>query len=520
MQYDVLIIGAGASALSSALFAKQEGLSVALVTKEFPTRAQTSMAQGGINAALGKDDTVELHIEDTLKSSHALADEKMVQHLCQSAPEAIEWLDSIGVCFSRTPNGEIAQRKLGGAKHPRACYAQDYTGLKILHTLYDQVNKENIDIFNQRFLLDILTKEQKIIGATFLNMRNSQVETFSAKSVIVATGGYAKIYGKHSTNSKSSTGDGLVAAYKAGAILSNLEFIQFHPTALKNSSILISESARGAGGYLVDNNEQRFCDELRPRDEVSRAIYEQMKKSDVFLDLRHLDKKFIEESLPQEQKLAKLYEDIDLTKELIPIKPAAHYSMGGIEVDANSQTNIEGLFSVGECANHNVHGANRLGGNSLLELIVFGKDAAKGAASYAKTQEFQTVDAQESQQEIDTIFQYEGGINLYDMKDLVADLFYKNVGILRKESELQEALDALKNIKNNLSKIALQDKTKEFNQELIELLEFHNMVELAQLIVMSALKRKESRGAHYRADFLEESAEFAQPTRIAQGEFL
>jgi len=512
MQKNVLIIGAGGAGLTSALSACEAGAKVRIITKEYPTRSQTCMAQGGINASLGNagEDSVESHIKNTLKSAHSLADEKMVEFLCEKASEAIEYLDSIGVCFSRTKDNKIAQRTLGGASAPRACYAQDYTGLKILHTLYDKcLENENIEILSERYLLDFIIDEDSVKGAKVLNIRSGEIETYNASSVIVATGGYARIYDKHSTNSKSSTGDGIATAFRAGVKLSNMEFIQFHPTALKNSAILISESARGAGGHLLNSKGERFVDELLPRDMVARAIDKQIKNGeDVFLDIRHLGVEFIDEELPQERKLAKLYENIDPVSELIPIKPVAHYTMGGIEVDANSETNIKGLFAVGECANHNVHGANRLGGNSLLELIVFGREVGKYATKNAKevTLEIKIEDIEFKDDKPE--------ISFYEIRKELGDLFYNFVGIIRDEKGLDKASNILKEYISLVPKMGVEDNSKIYNTNYVEFLEFKNMLTIAEIILNSAIVRKESRGAHFRDDFQDESKNFEQNTIV------
>lgn len=508
----VIIIGAGGAGLVAALSAKESGAKVTVITKEYPTRSQTCMAQGGINAVLSEDggDSIELHVQNTLKSAAGLADESAVRYMCQEAPRAVAWLDSIGVCFSRTNESKIAQRKLGGAYAPRACYAQDYTGLKILHTLYDRCLAEGIEILNERYLLEFLTckdaqEKTSVCGVSVLNKRSGEVQTYEAQSVIVATGGYSRIYHNYSTNSSSSTGDGIATALRAGAKASDLEFVQFHPTALKNSSILISESARGAGGYILNSKGERFVNELLPRDEVSKAIDAEISKGeDIFLDIRHLGSEFIEKELPQEAKLAKLYENIDPACELIPIKPAAHYTMGGIDVDENSSTCIAGLYAVGECANHRVHGANRLGGNSLLELVVFGRQAGKNAAEHAKSSD-KSLDLQERkivlQEQITEIKEYTNEINFYEKQKFLGDLFYKNVGIKMDKTALQNVLNEVQEMKNILPKMGLDDKTKIYNTNLIEFLEFKNMLDLAELIIISAINRQESRGAHFRVDF-------------------
>lgn len=501
MRSDVLIIGAGGAGLMAALSAKEEGASVRVISKEYPTRSQTCMAQGGINAALGNvgEDSVEAHIANTLKSAHGLADEEMVRFMCEAAPKTVAWLDSIGVCFSRTQDAKIAQRRLGGASAPRACYAQDYTGLKILHTLYDRCNAEGIEMLNEKYLLDLIKDEnERVCGAKFLNIRSGELEIYRASCVILASGGYSRVYGKNSTNSTASTGDGIAAAKRAGAKLLGMEFVQFHPTALKNSSILISESARGEGGYLLNSKGERFTNELLPRDEVSRAINaEILKGEEIFLDIRHLGEAFIDKGLPQERKLAKLYENVDPVYELIPIRPVAHYTMGGIEVDKNSQTNVSGLYACGECANHKVHGANRLGGNSLLEIVVFGKQAGINAAKEAlslKTEESHVNDER-------VLFEFESSakheLDFYAIRDEVGDLFYNKVGIVRTKRELSEAKEKIEELDSKLHLMGVSDSSHVYNTNLVEFLEFKSVLEICDSIVSAALEREVSAGAHF-----------------------
>jgi succinate dehydrogenase / fumarate reductase flavoprotein subunit len=507
----VIVIGAGGAGLVAALNAHEGGAKVTVLTKEYPTRSQTCMAQGGINAALSNvsQDSIEAHIQNSLKSAHGLANEDAVRFLCEEAPKAVGWLDSIGVPFSRTKDSKIAQRTLGGASAPRACYAQDYTGLKILHTLYDRCLASGIEILSEKYLLDFITCQDTdnkpyVTGVSVLNKRSGEVEVYESGSVVVATGGYSRIFHKHSTNSVATTGDGVASAVRAGARLSDMEFIQFHPTALKGSSILISESARGAGGHLLNSKGERFTNELAPRDEVARAIHEQMAKGeDVFLDIRHLGSEFIDEELPQERKLAKLYENIDPVHDLIPIKPVAHYSMGGIEVDKNSMSNIEGLYAVGECANHKVHGANRLGGNSLLELVVFGKQAGINAAKYAQNFN-KSIDMSEQKTAADNFIEdvkkFSNKINFYEKQELLGELFYKKVGIKRDKTALESALNEVRELIKDLPQMGVSDKSKIYNTNLIEFIEFKNMLELSELTLICAISREESRGAHFRVD--------------------
>ena len=505
MIYDVLIIGSGGAGLSAALTAKEMGAKVLVVGKSYPTRSQTSMAQGGINAVLNEDiDSIESHIEDTIKSGDGLSNKEIVEYVCKEAPATIKWLDSIGTLFSRKGNF-IAQRRLGGAKAPRACYAQDYTGLKILHTLYDNAIKEDIEFLDEHFLLNLIVEENFVKGATFLDIKTSQVKQILAKSVILATGGYSKIYKNFSTNSSHATGDGIAAAIRAGCRLSDMEFVQFHPTALKKSSILISEAARGAGGKLINQNGENFIDELLTRDKLSRAIFDEIEKeNEIFLDIRHLGEDFIEKNLPQERKLSIIYEGIDPIKEPIPIKPAAHYTMGGIDVDKNLETNIKNLYAVGECANAKMHGANRLGGNSLLEITVLGRLAGKKSAINAnknlveeKTYERTVIDANF----IKGVFNFPNKIDFYEKREFLSKIFYQNVGVKREEMGLKGVLSVVRQMQRELAFMGINDKSPLYNTNLIELIEFGNMIELSETILVSAISRNESRGAHFRVDY-------------------
>lgn len=509
---DVLIIGSGGAGLVAAIAAKQEGAQVTVVGKSFPTRSQTSMAQGGINAAMAfmnDEDSVDAHIADTLKSAQGLADEERVKRLCTDAIDMISWLDQIGVPFSRTSERKIAQRRLGGASGIRACYAQDYTGLKILHSLYDHACKMGVKFINEHFLLDYLVDEnggkQCIGGASFLNIRTGEVVALEAKSVVIATGGYSRVYHGYSTNSTQATGDGLAAALRAGARLSDMEFIQFHPTALKNSTILISESARGAGGHLLNAKKERFTDELAPRDVVARAIADEIARGgEVYLDIRHLGEGFIDHELPQERKLAMIYEDVDPVVELIPIKPVAHYTMGGIDVDAKGMTNIQGLFAVGEAANARVHGANRLGGNSLLELVVFGWDVGSEASALAKASTAVPCDRKSviasHESHLERLRSMTPTEDFYAQREVMGKAFYEQAGIQRDGATLMDLLDKVEGIKVNLSKMGPKDGTKIYNTNLVEFLEFCNVLSLSEVIVQGAIARQESRGAHYRVD--------------------
>jgi len=519
---DVLIIGSGGAGLTAALAAKDistvDGVglgnaSILVVGKAYPTNSQTSMAQGGMNAALGNvgEDHISAHISDTIKSARGLCDEDMVRQMCADAPKTIQWLESIGVPFSRLDNGKsgietVAQRQMGGASSKRACYAQDYTGLKILHTLYDTCLKENIDFLDEHYFLNLIVEDGTAKGATFLDIRTGEIKQINAKSVILATGGYGSLYHGYTTNAYGSTGDGVAAVLRAGGAVSDMEFVQFHPTALKGSSILISESARGEGGYLVNSDGERFVDELKPRDEVARAIFNEFQKEqEVFLDVRHIGEEKLMELLPQEIALCKLHEHVDPATELIPIKPVAHYSMGGIDVDyALEVTGIKGCFAVGECSNAKVHGANRLGGNSLLEITAFGKFAGENAykhAVYASNKEADETQRQHDKKQIESIYKKENSLNFYTHRETLGQLFYEKVGIVRDNAQLTEAMEEVIAMQVLQKKMGLSDKSPTNNTNLIEYLEFQNALLLAPAIISAAIARDESRGAHYKIGF-------------------
>jgi succinate dehydrogenase / fumarate reductase flavoprotein subunit len=496
-----------------------------VVGKSLPTQAQTSMAQGAINAALGNEgeDHPSIHIDDTIRSARGLCDENMVRKLCADAPKTIEWLEGLGVPFSRKESASsqvlesIAQRQMGGASAKRACYAQDYTGLKILHTLYDTCLKEKIDFLDEHYLINLVTQKTStdtgIKGAIFLNIRSGELVQIDAKSVVIATGGYGSLYHGYTTNAYGTMGDGIAAVLRAGGSVSDMEFIQFHPTGLKHSCILMSESARGEGGYLVNSDNERFIDELKPRDEVARAIFVQRSQGkEVFLDLRHLGEEKLHHLLPQELALCKLHEGIDPATQLVPIKPVAHYTMGGIDVDDALEINgIKGCFAAGECSNAKVHGANRLGGNSLLEIIAFGKFAGENAykqSIYASNIPATTQALEKEKEILLALYTKENQLNFYTQRKALGKLFYEKVGIVRENSQLSLALDTVMQMQVALSKMGIADKAKQNNQTLVEYLEFQNALLLAPAIISSALARDESRGAHFKQGFEVENDAF------------
>jgi len=509
---DILIIGSGGAGLATALHAHQHGATVRVMGKSYPTTSQTAMAQGGINAALGNitPDSIDAHIHDTLQSAHGLCNPTMVEKLCHLAPQTIQWLDQLGVPFDRTPEGKVAQRQLGGASSKRACYAQDYTGLKILHTLYDNCLKAKISLSSEQMLLNLIVHEKKVLGATFLDIATGEVHAVHAKKTILATGGYGALYRNFTTNAQGATGDGIAAVLRAGGRISDMEFVQFHPTALKSSAILISESARGEGGYLVNSNGERFVDELLPRDVVARAIFEQIEAGkSVFLDLRHLGAEKLLHLMPQEIHLARLHEKVDPVSELIPIKPVAHYTMGGIDVNERLEvTGLDNCYAVGECSNAKIHGANRLGGNSLLEIITLGREVADQAIQdlqQSTTQEPLLEDHpqhQKDQSYIEGLFEpYPWSQNFYTLQEQLGKGFYQYAGILRDNTQLNNFLNELRVVRSQLDEMGIADKTRTNNTNLVEFLAFQNLLEIGEVLLDAALVRDESRGAHHKPAF-------------------
>jgi succinate dehydrogenase/fumarate reductase flavoprotein subunit len=503
---DVLIIGSGIAGLTAAINASLNNTNVLVLSKTFPTHSQSVQAQGGINAVLYEEnDNINNHIEDTYKASCNIANKKYIRQMCENAKDAILWLDKIGVPFTRTSNNRIAQRKFGGASKIRTCYSSDYTGLKILHTLYDKAINLNIKIESEYLLLNLIIEEQQCIGVTVLDINRGELKEYYSKTIILATGGYAGIYSKHSTNSYSNTGDGIAVAFNAGVELSNMEFVQFHPTTLENSHILISESARGEGGFLLDKDKNRFIDELKPRDEVARAIYERILNNEkVYLDLRHFGLDKINELIPQEKNLALQYSNIEIENELLPITPAAHYSMGGIKTDINGKTNIKNLYACGECAQSFIHGANRLGGNSLLEIVTYGKIVGLRASSDSKNISYPENRSNQlslDKKFINKLFSNQNKINFYSKKEEISALVFEKLGLFRNESDMVILLEKLKEIESNIPNMGIGDKSKIYNKNLVEFIEFINIVKVSILTALCAKDRLESRGSHYRLDY-------------------
>jgi len=526
-KYDAVVIGGGGAGLRTAIeIANDPNIKVAVVSKVYPTRSHTGAAQGGMNAALGNvipDDNPEVHAYDTIKGSDFLADQDAVFFMTEKAPEIIYELDRWGVPFSRLPDGRIAQRPFGGASFPRTVFAADKTGHVLLHTLFEQaIARDNITFFNEYFLLDLIHDGERVKGVTVYDIRNGEVLFLRAKAVILATGGFARIYWFRSTNAIGNTGDGQAVALRAGVPLKDMEFIQFHPTGLAKTGILLSEACRGEGGYLLNREGERFMKryapdkmELAPRDIVSRAIETEIREGRgvgtgargyVYLDLRHLGEEKIKERLPQVRQLAIDFEGVDPVKDLVPIRPSAHYCMGGIHITnyKTLETTLKGLYAVGECACVSVHGANRLGGNSLTELIVFGKYCGIAVREFVKETDFvsaKEIEGKKSEEFIENLLKREGKENLAEIRAQMGEVTWAKVGIFRDEKSLKEAYEELTELLERWKNIPVLDKSKVFNTNLIEVLELRNMLEIARVVAYSALHRRESRGGHSREDY-------------------
>lgn len=509
MNFDILVIGGGGAGLMAALSAAEKGSRVGLFSKSAPKRSQSVMAQGGINAALGsvEEDSVAAHIDDTVKGGAGLSDTAAATLLCEKAPEMIAKLDRLGTPFNRTEDATIDQRSFGGASRKRTCFSTDMTGHAIIHTLYDQTfAHENLVIHPEFILLELIREEERATGARFIELASGKIISVSAKAVILATGGYAGIFFGHTTNTPQSTGDGIIAALNIGARVKNMEFVQFHPTTLKQSSLLVSEAARGAGAYLINCQGDRFIDELSTRDKVTRAIQAELDAGrQVFLDMRHLDAKVLDHDLQHETRQCRIFEGVDPKTDPIPIKPSAHYTMGGLAVDTKmrvlgSDGVIPGLYASGETACSGAHGANRLGGNSLLDILVFGEIAAKEALAYAQTIPEKTPH-EEKEKSIAPYLERPNDADFYALRKAYETVMERDASVVKEEASLRRAQEEITRIKETFKTCGIADKSLFFNTNLVEYLEFGNMLDTALLYLGSALERRESRGSHIRSDY-------------------
>ena len=538
----MVIVGAGGAGMNAALSAsKDSNLRVAVLSKIYPTRSHTGAAQGGINAAMGfrdPSDSIDKHFRDTVKGSDFLADQDAVEFFTTYMPDIIRELDYYGVPFSRDEQGRVAQRPFGGASSPRTCYSADKTGHVILHTLFEQCLKNGVKFFDDWCLLSLVVENGKLEGLVAMDMRSGEIHPILAKSVVIATGGFGRIYWSRTTNAFNMTGDGTAACFEAGIPLKDPEFVQFHPTGLAGTGILMSEACRGEGGYLYNNKGDRFMSEyapskmeLAPRDVVSRSIELEIRAgrgfgegmtAHVLMDLRHLGKEKIMERLPQVRELALDFESVDIIKEPVGVRASCHYMMGGIHVQdyKTCATPVEGIHAAGECSCVSIHGANRLGGNSVADVVFFGKYAGLGAKETAQHRSLGNASlvsaaANEWMNKFSRMRTKTTGNNLFEIRNRMAEAMWYNVGIFRTEKNMVQALETINELLEAYQDTFIGDSSVKYNTAFIHYVEVGNLLKLAKAVAMGAIARKESRGSHSREDYTERNdAEFLKHTLV------
>ena len=535
-EYDVVVLGAGGSGLRAAVGLSEAGLKTACISKVFPTRSHTSAAQGGISAALGNmgEDDWRWHMYDTVKGSDWLGDQDAIEYLCKEAPRAVVELERYGVPFSRTDDGKIYQRPFGGMTKnygngtaQRTCAAADRTGHAILHTLYGQALKHNTEFFIEYFALDLIMKNGECKGIIAWNLTDGTIHRFRSHTTIIATGGYGKVY-QSATSAHTCTGDGNAMVLRAGLPLQDMEFVQFHPTGIYGVGCLITEGARGEGGFLVNGKGERFMERYAPnakdlasRDVVSRSMEMEINegrgvgkdKDHISLHLDHLDKEVLDERLPGITEAAKTFANVDINKQPIPVVPTVHYNMGGIPTNYKaevltlngSEKTVPGLMAIGEAACVSVHGANRLGSNSLIDLVVFGRAAAKRAAELVKPgaphEEVSKSETDKCLDRFDKIRNSSGSTMTSELRIKMQKTMQSKCAVFRTEKTLKEGVDQIRKPYEGMNDISVKDKSLLFNTDLVETLEFDNLIRQALTTMDSAYNRKESRGAHAREDF-------------------
>ena len=531
MNYDVIVVGAGLAGMRAALSAQEKGANVAVLSKVHPVRSHSNAAQGGINAALtDRGDDWEEHGFETVKGSDYLGDQDAIEILVQEAGQEIINLEHMGVIFSRDDEGRLGTRRFGGQQRARTFFVSDFTGQALLHVMYEQVIRAGVKILDEWFVTSLLVEDGQCSGVVALEMRTGKLHLLSSKAVIIATGGLGRVF-EPSTNGLICTGDGMALAYRAGVPLMDMEMVQYHPTTLKGNGLLISEAARGEGAYLLNAKGERFMEtyapnmmELASRDVVSRAGQTEINEGRgvddcVFLDCRHLGRQFILERLHQIYDEGLTFANVDLTEQPIPIRPGMHYQMGGVKTDVDGRCwdvngkwdGVRGLFAAGEAACVSLHGGNRLGANSLLDTVVFGRRAGHCAAEFAKETNLKEVSPS-------VMAQYEAQVRVFlsndNENDTVAGIrlemgqtMNEHLAVFRNREGMEMALSTVHQLRDRYSRVGVRDRGMTFNTGLIFALEMGFMLDCAEAIVVGGLERKESRGAHFRTDMPERDDE-------------
>jgi len=534
--HDIVIIGAGGAGLRAAIEIASESpeLKMALLSKVYPMRSHTVAAEGGAAGVSKDEDSYEHHFNDTVSGGDWLCDQDAVEFFVKEAPKELTQMELWGCPWSRTKDGKVAVRPFGGMKVERTWYAADKTGFHLLHTLFQTSLKyPGIERFDEYYSTEIITQNGQCHGVTALDMRSGQMRFFRAKAVIIATGGAGRVF-PFTTNGAIKTGDGMAMAYRAGVPLKDMEFVQYHPTGLPGTGILITEGSRGEGGVLVNKDGYRYLQdyelgpadpwprkkamELGPRDRLSQAFWHEQRKGNtiktafgdaVHLDLRHLGEAKINERLPMVRELAMSYMSVDPVKEPIPVRPVVHYTMGGIDTDINASTSLPGLFAAGECACVSINGANRLGSNSLTELLVFGRRAGQNATKFVNLEQSEVDEeallksAQQAVDSIMSLFHHKGSESIPALRNEMNQVMEAGAGIYRSEESLLTAVAEMAKIKKRFADIELDDKSNVYNTDLIQALELGSMIDVARAMAVSALNREESRGSHQRLDHVE-----------------